>query len=133
MSSRGLLLAFPMVLAALVAACEGCKASGTGKPAARAEAPATTGRLVLLSDLGAALEPCGCVADQRGGVRVSLLQVVQGLVAQHHAPAKSVVGAVALDHGDLVRRVLLLHEQSEIQTSGPTANAQDVHVSIVEA
>jgi hypothetical protein len=68
MNARGLLLAFPMALAALVAACEGCKASGTGKPVARVEAPATTGRLVLLSDLGAALEPCGCVADQRGGL-----------------------------------------------------------------
>jgi hypothetical protein len=68
MRARSIVLAVPMLLAALVAACEGCKASGTGKPAARAEAPATTGRLVLLSDFGAALEPCGCVADQRGGL-----------------------------------------------------------------
>jgi hypothetical protein len=68
MKVRGLLLAFPMLLAALVAACEGCKPSGSAKPAASAAPLPTTGRLVLLSDLGAALEPCGCVADQRGGL-----------------------------------------------------------------
>jgi hypothetical protein len=32
-----------------------------------------------------------------------------------------------------VRRVLLLHEQREIQASGTAANAQNVHAPIVEA
>jgi predicted CXXCH cytochrome family protein len=68
MRPSGLLLALPMALAALVAACEGCKPSGTAKPAASAAVAPVTGRLVLMSDLGAALEPCGCVADQRGGL-----------------------------------------------------------------
>ena len=73
------------------------------------------------------------IPNQLRGVRVGGLQVLQGLVAEHHAPAKGVVGAVAFDHGDLVRRVLLLHEQREIQASGATANAQNVHAHIVEA
>ena len=73
------------------------------------------------------------IANQFGSVRISGLQVLQGLIAEHHAPAEGVVGAVAFDHGDLVRRVLLLHEQREIQTSGATANAQNVHAHIVEA
>lgn len=62
------LLAGTVALAALVAACEGCKPSSTGKPALTGTATAPTGRLVLMSDLAAALEPCGCVADQRGGL-----------------------------------------------------------------
>ena len=61
------LLAAALVLAGWAAACEGCKAT---KPVKTQDiTPATpTARLVLLSDLGAALEPCGCVADQRGGL-----------------------------------------------------------------
>lgn len=62
------ILAGTVALAALVAACEGCKPSSTGKPPVSTSTTAPSGRLVLLSDLGAALEPCGCVADQRGGL-----------------------------------------------------------------
>jgi hypothetical protein len=68
MKPSSLLLAFPMLLAALVAACEGCKSTGSAKPAANASPAPHTGRIVFVSDLGAALEPCGCVADQRGGL-----------------------------------------------------------------
>jgi hypothetical protein len=62
------LLVVAVVLGALVAACEGCKATKPGKTQDIARSDVATGRLVLMSDLGAALEPCGCVADQRGGL-----------------------------------------------------------------
>ena len=67
------------------------------------------------------------VANQLGADRVGSLQVAQRLVRQHHAPAKGVERAVALDHRDPVRRLLQLHEQAEIQTGGTTAKTKDVH------
>ncbi len=65
---RAGLLAAAVSVAALVAACEGCKGTKPVKTQDEGRSSAVTGRLVLLSDLGAALEPCGCVADQRGGL-----------------------------------------------------------------
>src|SRR5690606_30832531 len=59
--------------------------------------------------------------------RVGLAKVVHGGVGKHHAPAKRVVRAVALDDGDIVGRILQLHEQAEIQAGGPTAQADDLH------
>ena len=67
------------------------------------------------------------VADQFRADRVGGLQVGQRLVRQHHAPAEGVERAVALDDGDLMRRVLQLHQQAEIQTGGAAAQAKDVH------
>jgi hypothetical protein len=50
-------------------ACEGCKSS---QPRPAAEASAAIGpptlRLYLVSDVAGALEPCGCVKDQLGGL-----------------------------------------------------------------
>ncbi len=64
-------LAVALFLAlATFCACEGCKTSGGpdgSSPKAGAEAvPAA--RLYLVSDLAGALEPCGCVKDQLGGM-----------------------------------------------------------------
>jgi 2',3'-cyclic-nucleotide 2'-phosphodiesterase (5'-nucleotidase family) len=54
-------------LAAVVSACEGCKSPST--PAAdSAVAEQPQARLYLVSDLAGALEPCGCVKDQLGGM-----------------------------------------------------------------
>lgn len=49
-----------------VAACNGCRPSQTPRDAAAAEKP--TVRLYLVSDAAGALEPCGCVKDQLGGL-----------------------------------------------------------------
>lgn len=56
--------------AAALAACEGCHTQPTVVPKADAEATAgaATARLYLVSDLAGALEPCGCVKDQLGGM-----------------------------------------------------------------
>lgn len=67
---RTIVLAVVLVLSLLVAltACEGCRPSGNGTtPAAVPETPPTA-RLYLVSDLAGALEPCGCVKDQLGGM-----------------------------------------------------------------
>ncbi len=63
----GLGFAFITAAAALLGACESCHPSGTPKPPAAADAPPTV-RLFLVSDLAGALEPCGCVKDQLGGL-----------------------------------------------------------------
>ncbi|OJY26818.1 MAG: hypothetical protein BGO98_06025 [Myxococcales bacterium 68-20] len=54
-----------------LSACEGCRpsttpAAGDGSAGTSAEAPRA--RLYLVSDLAGALEPCGCVKDQLGGM-----------------------------------------------------------------
>ena len=50
-----------------LSACEGCRPSTTpGTDAASSDTPRA--RLYLVSDLAGALEPCGCVKDQLGGM-----------------------------------------------------------------
>ncbi len=61
------------------------------------------------------------------GDRVLHLHVVHGGVREHHAPTKGVVRLVALHHGDVVGRVVLLHQQREIQARGAAANAHNLH------
>ena len=64
---RHLALAVP-VLAAGLAACEGCRTSGTVRPITGGDVGPPTVRLYLVSDLAGALEPCGCTKDQLGGI-----------------------------------------------------------------
>ena len=69
---RHLVLAVPL-LAAGLAACEGCRSSSatpaaSNPPAQAADAGPPTARLYLVSDLAGALEPCGCTKDQLGGL-----------------------------------------------------------------
>lgn len=64
-------LAFLILLFAMaLGACEGCRTTGGpdgSSPRGAPEEPATA-RLYLISDLAGALEPCGCVKDQLGGM-----------------------------------------------------------------
>ncbi|MBF5067080.1 hypothetical protein G6O45_28125, partial [Salmonella enterica subsp. enterica serovar Istanbul] len=66
-------LAFLVYVAMFVAvgalcACEGCKspAGPDGRTSSANGTPAA--RLYMVSDLAGALEPCGCVKDQLGGM-----------------------------------------------------------------
>lgn len=62
------LLWMVLVLVGLLSACDGCRPPQTTAPN-EAKAPETpTARLYLVSDLAGALEPCGCVKDQLGGM-----------------------------------------------------------------
>lgn len=57
-----------LVLGALaLAACEGCRSPATVTPQG-ADSPVPAARLYLVSDMAGALEPCGCVKDQLGGM-----------------------------------------------------------------
>lgn len=63
-----ILLLVLLPLAAVCAACEGCRSPASNAPdGGRAVGPATA-RLYLVTDLAGALEPCGCVKDQLGGM-----------------------------------------------------------------
>ena len=65
--------------------------------------------------------------DLAGRLRVRGLQVAQRLVGEHDAPAEGVVGLVALHDADPVRRVLLFHEEGEVESRRAAADADDVH------
>ncbi len=56
----------------VLSACQGCRTTKDGGASAPGSGVATdtppTARLFLLSDLAGALEPCGCVKDQLGGM-----------------------------------------------------------------
>lgn len=70
LSARSAALGAALAVATVLSACEGCRAPQPNGPdgasAANAEAPEA--RLYLVSDLAGALEPCGCVKDQLGGM-----------------------------------------------------------------
>jgi hypothetical protein len=74
-------LLLPVLLAAAgLAACEGCRSSGTGTGPSAPGASGTSGaqdghnagpptaRIYVVTDLAGALEPCGCTKDQLGGL-----------------------------------------------------------------
>jgi hypothetical protein len=56
-------------------------------------------------------------------------EVRERLVGEYDAPTERVVRPVAFDDDDAVRRILLLHQQGEVQAGGPAADADDVHDS----
>ena len=58
---------------------------------------------------------------------VPLAHVVHGGIGEHDAPAEGVIRLVALDHGDVMGRIELLHQQAEIQAGGAAADADDLH------
>jgi hypothetical protein len=65
-STAALLLA--LAAAAGVAACQGCQVPPPPPVTADAAAGKPTVRLILLSTVAGAMEPCGCTKDQLGGV-----------------------------------------------------------------
>ena len=73
------------------------------------------------------------VLDRRGARRVVLPEILERLVGEDHAPAEGVVGAVALEHEDVVRRIAQLHRDREIQPGRAAADAHDPHAGILLA
>src|SRR5262249_48911384 len=81
-----------------------------------------------------ALEVDGDVVPigEMGAHRFGALRVVRGeigerFVGQDHAPAEGVVRPVALDDGDLMRRIAQFHGNREIEPGRPAAEACDSH------
>jgi hypothetical protein len=67
--------------------------------------------------------------DRRGRPLVGSNEVAERLVGEHDAPAERVIRPVALDDDDIVRRILLLHQDAEVEAGRPAADAHDVHSS----
>jgi cytochrome c554/c'-like protein len=78
------------LLAAGLAACEGCRSTPVVGPSNAADAGPPTVRLYLVSNLAGAIEPCGCTKDQLGGVDHFAAWVAS---ERPHAPASAVVAA----------------------------------------
>ena len=64
------------------------------------------------------------------GRLICIDQVAQGLIGKHHTPAEGIVGAIALNHDDLVAGVLFFHQQPEVQTRRAAADTNYSHESI---
>src|SRR6266404_696315 len=60
-------------------------------------------------------------------LRIGLPESVHGFIGKHDAPSESTVGLVALDYGDVPRRIGLLRENREIKSSGTAAQANNFH------
>ena len=69
-------------------------------------------------------------ADRLGAFRVVPPEVVERLVGEDHAPPEGVVRAVALEDGDLIRRIAELHADREIQSRRTAAEACRLHASL---
>ncbi len=85
----------PLLLAGafFASACEGCRSPTTQTPKGDADGALPDARLYLVSDMAGALEPCGCVKDQLGG-----LDHLGALVTKEKDKAK---GAAILSSGPL--------------------------------
>src|SRR3984957_17328796 len=94
MTSRmpnGHLVLAAAVFAGGLAACSGCRSSGTPpRPAPGPDVGSPSLRLYLVTDLAGALEPCGCTKDQLGGLDHFGAWVRK---EQAHAPAALVASA----------------------------------------
>ena len=71
------------------------------------------------------------VADRLRADGVVSLHVRQRVVRQHHAPAEGVVGAVALDHRDVMGRVTQLHRAGEIQPRRAAPETGNLHRGVL--
>src|SRR5262249_51600117 len=67
--------------------------------------------------------------DLGRGLRIAAAHVLHGGVGEDDAPAEGVVRPVALHDPDLVIRVHLLHQRSEVEAGRPAADADDPHGS----
>src|SRR5207253_2013430 len=70
------------------------------------------------------------VRDLRERLRVGGPEVAERLVGEHDPPAEGGVRSVALQDGDLMPRIRLLHQQGEIQPRRPAAEDRDLHGSL---
>lgn len=92
---RGSRTSLPLFLALAVfaalfvlSACEGCKSPKLTTPETKND-ETPVARLVIVSDLAGALEPCGCVKDQLGGMDHF------GALLRHETPNAKATGVLA--------------------------------------
>src|SRR5690606_36670532 len=100
--------------------------------AADATEPMTTRghHLALVEDID--VVPMGeAVENAFRAYGVVAAQIGHGLVGKDHAPAESVVRAVALDDRDIVLRIPKFHGDCEIEPGRPATNAHDLHTALL--
>lgn len=69
--------------------------------------------------------------DRLGRLRIPLAHRLHGRVGEDDAPAEGVEGAVPLDHGNVVLRVLALHQQRKIEARRPATDTDDPHMVLL--
>ncbi len=84
------LLGLALALGGALVACEGCKGTTSPRGGGAASTEVPTLRLYLVSDLAGALEPCGCVKDQLGGLDHAAAFI---RAEQPHAPNAALLSA----------------------------------------
>jgi hypothetical protein len=67
------------------------------------------------------------ILDFGGTFRIPDLHGFHGGIGEHHTPTKGIIGTITLHHGDGVRWVKFLHQQSEIQPSWPATDTNNPH------
>lgn len=67
------------------------------------------------------------VTDGPRGLGVVLVELVEQSAPVGDAPAVGRARRVALVHGDVVGRILQLHQDREIQAGGPASDTSDLH------
>ncbi len=97
-------------------------------------APGAAAEAVAADAVGLTLEVDGDVVpigeflrDPAVARRIVALERVERRIGEHHAEAERVVGAVALVHHDLVRGILLLHQDREIEAGRASPDDGDFH------
>ena len=103
------------------------------QPLARQPGEAVAGRrqhLILIVDLDVVPVREGA-GDGGVGLGVGLLEILERRVGEHDAEAERVVRSVALENGDVVPGIGLLHEDREVEAGRSAADRDDLHTSIV--
>jgi hypothetical protein len=115
-----------LVVAAVLSACDGCRPTGSTTPTNGSADPDRPDlRLFFVSDLAGALEPCGCVKDQLGG-----MDHFAALVAKEKAAAKtSAVLAVGPTH---FMDVAIAPDRKNQETKKAVAIAQSLKAAGLE-
>jgi len=72
------------------------------------------------------------IANGLGALGVVLLHARERVIRENHAPAEGIVGAVALQHDDLMRGVAQLHRDREIEAGRASTEAENAHVRLPE-
>jgi hypothetical protein len=65
-------------------------------------------------------------------LHIGLPEAVHGLVGKDDAPAKGIVGTIALEHHNVAGGIGLLHQDREEQSGGAPAQAYDAHWNLHE-
>ncbi len=72
-----------------------------------------------------------CVRNAVMAWLIGGFEITERLIRKHNAPAKSVIGAVALNHCDIKIWKLLFDEQREIQSGGAATYTTNAHKNII--